>query len=47
MAGKNPETQHKEMTLKNWFRGKKNFDGGIIAPNDPNGWKAGDKKLNF
>jgi len=46
-AEQSPETQYKEKALKEWFKGKKKFDGGIVVQDGPNGWKVGGKKLSL
>lgn len=42
-----PETQYKEAALKEWLKGKKNFDGGIVVKDGPNGWKLNNKKIQL
>jgi len=39
------DTKFKSEALKNWLKDKKNFDGGIIVPDGPNGWKLNGKSL--
>ncbi len=39
------DTQYKAEALKEWLKGKSKFDGGIVVPDGPNGWKLGGKKL--
>lgn len=39
------DTKFKAEALKNWLQGKKNFDGGIVVPDGPNGWKLNGKSL--
>jgi len=46
-AEQSPETQYKEKALKQWLKGRKNFDGGIVVQDGPNGWKLDGKKLTF
>lgn len=46
-AEQSPETQYKEKALKKWLKGKNKFDGGIVVPDGPNGWKMAGKKLNL
>lgn len=46
-AEQSPETQYKEKALKAWLKGKKNFDGGIVVPDGPNGWKMDGKKFSL
>lgn len=41
------DTQYKAEALKDWLKGKSKFDGGIVVPDGPNGWKIGDKKITF
>ena len=33
------DTKYKAEALQEWLKGKKNFDGGIIVQDGPNGWK--------
>jgi len=46
-AEQSPETQHKEKALKEWLKGRKNFEGGIVVKDGPNGWKLDGKKIVF
>jgi len=37
------DTKHKAEALQAWLKGKKNFDGGIVVQDGPNGWKINRK----
>ncbi|MFW5853274.1 MAG: DEAD/DEAH box helicase family protein [Patescibacteria group bacterium] len=41
------DMQYKKQALKDWLKGKKNFDGGIVVQDGPNGWKVDGKKLTL
>lgn len=41
-AGSN-NTRYKAEALQAWLKGKKNFDGGIVVQDGPNGWKINRK----
>lgn len=41
------DTQYKLEALKEWLKGKSKFDGGIVVPDGPNGWKIDGKKLSL
>jgi type III restriction enzyme len=43
----NLETQYKEKALKKWLKERKGFDGGIVVPDGPNGWKINGKRLSL
>ncbi|PIR86446.1 restriction endonuclease subunit R [Candidatus Kaiserbacteria bacterium CG10_big_fil_rev_8_21_14_0_10_43_70] len=37
------DTRYKAEALQAWLKGKKNFDGGIVVQDGPNGWKINRK----
>jgi type III restriction enzyme len=37
------DTKYKAEALQAWLKGKKNFDGGIVVQDGPNGWKINRK----
>ncbi len=38
------DTKYKAEALQEWFKGKKNFAGGIVVQDGPNGWKINSNK---
>lgn len=38
------DTKYKAEALQEWFKGKKNFAGGIVVQDGPNGWKVNSNK---